>query len=256
LRHTGFHERSKAGVSTLLGMLICVSILFSVVIPLFLYINMMNNLYNQTFLEMTELDQQRMMESITVFAYPTAGHVISVYIRNKCVLNVNITRIWVTDLQNKTVHLLDESLYLTPGSYSITPINASSLKLGASVNVDVATERGKVYASETNTLYLTAKGEWEVLPYAIDIVIEGTGEGRKRYAVKAEQLDGEFGSSTGWSSAVSISTIGRIAQASVGVPGYGYYNLTVYREGQSDPFFWKVVKVPLFAPLVVPDTGN
>jgi len=255
LRHTGFHERSKAGVSTLLGMLICVSILFSVVIPLFLYINMMNNLYNQTFLEMTELDQQRMMESITVFAYPTAGHNISVYIRNKCVLNVNVTRIWVTDLQNKTVHLLDESLYLTPGSYSITLINASSLKLGASVNVDAATERGKVYASETNTLYLTAKGEWEVLPYAIDIVIEGTGEGRKRYAVKAEQLDGEFGSPTGWSSAVSISTVGIIAQASVGVPSYGWYRLTTYKEGQPAPFFTKTVNVPLFAPIVIHDAG-
>ena len=259
MRRIESFKKSKSGISTILGMLICVGILFSVVIPLFLYVNMVNNIYNRTVVEMRELDQRRSMESITVFAYPTAGQCLSVYTRNKCVLNVNVTRIWITDLENNTVHLLDGSnlpdlpLLLTPGLEKIVSINMSSFALGAYVNIDASTERGNVLASESNTLHITAEGGWEVFPYTIDVVIEGSGEGRKRYAILAEQLDQE-GHPTGWNNTVVVSTIGRIAQASVGVPSYGDYKLTVYRWGESEPFFWKVVTVPLFAPVVVSDT--
>jgi len=241
--------------------MICVGIIFSVVVPLFLYVNKLNNLYNQTFLETSEIDRQRSMESITVFAYPTAGNTINVYIRNKCPLNVKVMRIWITDLDNKTAIPLNGSsllklplpLLLTPGNDTIVPVPVSSLKLGGRVNIDVTTERGKVYASETNTLAITPEGEWEFLPYAIDVAIESTGEGRKRYAVKAEQY--ESGHPIGWNNTILISVVG-FAQASIGVPTYGDYNLTVYREGQSAFFFTRVVKVPLFGPVVITDKGK
>jgi len=86
-------------MSTILGMLIFIGVLFTCVMPFFLYINEVNSLYDQTVIEMKQLDQDRTLENIEVYAYPLndTDNQISLYIKNQCPLTVEIVRIWVND---------------------------------------------------------------------------------------------------------------------------------------------------------------
>ena len=256
MRSIGFLKRSKSGVSTVLGMLICVGILFSVVIPLFLYVNQVNNFYNRKVVEMTEFDKRRSMESLMVFAYPSDQN-IRVYIRNRGVVNVDVVRIWITDLENNTVHLISEAnsemllvppiklpLFLTSGSCHTVIINTSSLALGSPVNIKVTTEKGNIFVSESNPLCMEEGAE--VMPFTIDVVIQSSGEGRKRYFIYAEQLG------NGWSTKYTISMVGGFVQSSIGVPSTGEYYLKVYRL-EDYPLYNRTVSVPRYSPIVVED---
>lgn len=258
-------KRSKSGVSTVLGMLFCVGILFSVVIPLFLYVNQVNNLYNRTVVEMGEFDKQRSMESLMVFAYPSANQCISVYVRNRGVVNVNVTRTWITDLENNTVHLIsgansemllvppsDLPLILASGSDHTVIINGSSLALGSRVNIKVTTEKGNIFVSESNPLYM--EEEAGAMPYTIDVIIQSSKEGRKRYVIYTEQLNQTTEQPTGWNNTVTISMVGGFVQMSIGVPSTGKYHLKIYRSGLEDyPLYNQTVYVPRYSPIVVQD---
>jgi len=65
--------KSGSAMSTILGMLIFIGILFTCVMPFFLYINEVNSLYDQTVVEMKQEDQNRALENIEVYAYPEYG---------------------------------------------------------------------------------------------------------------------------------------------------------------------------------------
>ena len=73
--------RKKGGVSSVIGMLIVTAMLFTVVIPLFLYVNEVNTVYNIESDRMDRFDHERSMESLSLVAYPAEnGSELNVYI--------------------------------------------------------------------------------------------------------------------------------------------------------------------------------
>jgi len=169
-------RKAKAGMATILGMLIFVGALFTCVIPLFLYVNQVNNFYDQTVVEMKHLDEDREREQIDLYAYPLSqsSSNVSVYVKNKCPLTVQIVRIWVND------QLFESSLLVPAMKYNTTEpidINAMLPEEGTkSFRVKVTTSRGNTFSSLTNPLYYTAGdgGGWSGgTGFAINIVIEG-----------------------------------------------------------------------------------
>ena len=177
--------RAKSGMSTILGMLIFVGVLFTCVIPLFLYINKVNSYYDRAVIEMREFDQDKERESIDVYAYPISQEsgLLNIYVRNKCPIPVRIVRVWVnhnsTDLSceiaamaGRTISIDISELLPTepPGAYS-------------SFYIKVSTNRGNRFASLTNPLYYTVgatpgEGSWSGgAGYSIHIVIKTTQQG-------------------------------------------------------------------------------
>ena len=107
-------RRSRSGLATVLGTLIFVGILFTCVIPLFLYVNTVNSYYEKAVAEMRQFDQRHEMEDLEVYAYPNDGNTeLNVYIRNRCALDVRVIRLWVNNTFYDDTDLSDLPLVLS-----------------------------------------------------------------------------------------------------------------------------------------------
>jgi len=173
---------SRSGMSTVLGTVIFVGILFTSVIPLFVYVNQVNSYYDKTVTEMGRFDQEREMERVDVFAYPTGENLaeLNVYIKNKCALVVRVIRVWVNNTFYDQEDLPNKLPLILPGVSEDT-ITGIGIPYGY-FDVLVTTDRGNVFASLTNTIHVNASG-WEQGTYNFGIPIFITGGGQYKVNV-------------------------------------------------------------------------
>jgi len=157
-------------------MLIFIGVLFTCVIPLFLYVNKVNSVYDQVAVEMGRLDEDRRREQIDVYAYPVSeqSDSLNVYIKNRAPFMVKAVRVWVNDqpfnlsisipAMNYTIESIDV--------HDMLPVNPGDCR---SFNVKVTTARGNGFSSLTNPLYYTAGegGGWSGgVGFTIQVVIQ------------------------------------------------------------------------------------
>ena len=142
-----------------------VGILFSTIIPLFIFVNSVDNYYDSTVVSMDIADQERKMEAIDVYAWGSneTGNDIDVLLENKGSITINITRVWVTrtDLERTLVFTSDNESSLplqliasgksTIDSLDLTPILESNET--DYFNIEVMTARGNKFPSKTNPLH-------------------------------------------------------------------------------------------------------
>lgn len=181
-------HKSKSAISTVLGMLIFVGILFTCVMPFFLYINKVNSLYDQTVIEMKQKDQERATENVEVYAYPLneTSNQISIYIKNQCPLTVEIVRAWVNDQFYSF-----NNVQISGMSWNVTdPINVTLPETNSSLYyVKVTTARGNVFSSRTNPLYYSAESGWSGGgELAINVVISRNYSGRVTYNIRVVKI--------------------------------------------------------------------
>jgi len=166
--------KSRSAMSTVLGMLIFIGILFTCVMPFFLYLNEVNSLYDQTVVEMKQFDQDRALENIEVYAYPLnqSSSQIRLYIKNQCPLTVRIERVWINDQYfpcNLQISGMGEN---TTDSVDIQDMLSQVEGVG-SFQAKVTTARGNTFSSLTNPLQYSNDSGWSGGPsFAINIVIE------------------------------------------------------------------------------------
>ncbi|MEM2111605.1 MAG: hypothetical protein QXX08_06980 [Candidatus Bathyarchaeia archaeon] len=184
---------SKAAVSTVLGMLIFIGILFTCVIPLFLYVNQVNSYYDQAVLEMKHLDDNKQRETIDVYAYPldTSKETksIYVYVKNQCPLSVEILRIWVNDL------CYNYSLEVPAMGWNVTEaIDISGMlptEGNITINIKVTTTRGNIISSLINPLFYSSIAGWSSSgTLSINIVINRDHSGTETFNVKVYKVVG------------------------------------------------------------------
>jgi archaellum component FlaF (FlaF/FlaG flagellin family) len=157
-------RRSKSGISTVLGTLIFIGILFTCAIPFYLRINQANTYYTQAVDEMRRSDEKRGMENIEVYAYPFSetSDELKVYIKNRCALSVTIVTVWVNDKHHEILATIPSSGDQTYGPFTVTLPTV----IGETKNfyIEVLTNRGNRFASLTNPLTYTktteTKGFW------------------------------------------------------------------------------------------------
>jgi len=185
---TLFHLlKSRTAMSTVLGMLIFIGVLFTCVMPFFLYINQVNSLYDQTVIEMKQLDHDRTLENIEVYAYPLndTGNQISIYIKNQCPLTVEIVRIWIND------YYYTSDLQISGMSWNITdPINVTLPESNSTAfYVKITTARGNCFSSRTNPLSYTAESGWSGGgELSINVVISRDYNGKVTYNIKVTKV--------------------------------------------------------------------
>jgi len=177
-----------------------VGILLTSIIPLFMYVNEVNNYYDRIVIELKITDQERSMEDLTVYAYginETSN--IDVYLRNSGPVSLNITRIWMMrkDLQ-KTLCFNSTNLSILPlqliasSQTTIEMLDLASILENEVVdyfNIEVSTDRGNKYSSETNSLH-KIRGGWETrLPdFQIQVIILSDW-GVDNFRIEAEGAD-------------------------------------------------------------------
>jgi hypothetical protein len=147
-------------MATILGMLIFIGVLFTCVIPLFLYVNQVNSFYDQAVVEMRNIDYDRTAERIDVFVYPLnqSSNDIMVFAKNKSPLSVKILRVWVND------DYFNISLQVPGVGWNVSePMNIEDMLPSSgtkSFRGMVTTSRGNTFASLTGSLYYTAGVGW------------------------------------------------------------------------------------------------
>lgn len=172
-------------MSTIMGTLIFVGILFTSIIPMYLTMRQADNIYAQNKLEVTRIDEERAREELRVFAYPDDVNENQIYIDviNKGSVPVDIVRVWIYD-NNYTVTgpSLAVSNDTQLGPYSFDLAN------GTSCYVSVTTERGNVFTSISGDLYYT-DGTWYTPSLGIVVNI-GNDQGKYKIHVHSDTLSG------------------------------------------------------------------
>lgn len=234
-------RKSKRGVSTVLGTLIFVGVLMTAVIPLYIYVNHVNNLYDATVVDMKIADKQRDNEALTVYAYGenATSTMLKIFFINTGSFSLNVTRIWLVrfDLQKMMIfnstNLSDLPLQLLSSSQTIIGnISIADLleydETKDYFNVYVVTQRGNKFASQTNSLHRLQDGTWETGTQNFEIqVIIHSDWGINLYKIEV------FGPDEYYDSAETLQTHGEYFLI-MPVPRPGFYNVTVSRkQGQN-----------------------
>ncbi len=165
------HHNQRKGLSTIMGTLIFVGILFTSVIPMYLVMKQADNIYTQKVHEMGISDQDRAREAIEANVYPDniTSHNLYINVTNTGVVPVDIVRVWVND----------EVKYSTP-----TPVASQDTAVigpipipnpSGSYIVTLTTKRGNSFAATSETLsYNTSNGYWYTPSLGIHILVINT----------------------------------------------------------------------------------
>jgi len=234
---------SKRGIANVLGMIIVVGILFTAIIPLFLYVNQANNFYDETVKYMKSKDEERDAESLDVFAYPTGENhtTLNVLIKNTGVIPVKVMRIWVADLEDHQSRFFNETdtpdLHdeIYPVTQRLIAINISYIGTGErSLSVKLTTERGRIFSSRSNPLWITDEG-WMggySTPYYLEFIFEIASPGWFDRLIKIDYSRTAIGNldldwSLNWT--IHQQVHGDLYLESIGVPYEGTYQAEVWK---------------------------
>ena len=170
------NRKARRGISTVLAVLFMVAVIFTTVIPLFIYANSVDNRYDTTVIDMGLADQERDMEDLTVYAFGRdESYNLNVLIINEGSISVNIIRVWVMSMDLQRINIFtsenvsaalnahDLPLQLNPSdeaeieNLTLTIILEDPDK--DLFDVKVTTARGNVFESNTNPLSYQG-GDW------------------------------------------------------------------------------------------------
>ena len=98
MRITNTMRKKKKGVSTILGTIIFIGILFTSIIPMILVMKQADNIYIQEVHEMERKDEEQDSQELEVYAFPVEGEdQIKISIQNTGVVPAIIRRVWIND---------------------------------------------------------------------------------------------------------------------------------------------------------------
>lgn len=152
----GYRLKSKRkGISTLLGTLIFIGILFSAIIPMELAMKQADTYYVQSVKENAQFEYEKASEDIKMYAYPVSNtsNQIKIKIENRCEIPVEIKRLWIRDEYITINQSVGVDTSKTLGPYTVT------LEDDTSYPIRVMTGRGNLFGSISDNLYF-GNGVW------------------------------------------------------------------------------------------------
>ena len=184
--------RRRRSVSSVLGAVILAAIVFTVLIPLMIYLQNTSILYHLAVSERNRMELERIQEDLEVHATlsPDDG-VLRILVVNRGSLSVNISRVYVMadgssnpgkDLKKKiTIPPLSGIEVLGPSEVDDLPV----VNAGTAYYVDVSSSRGKTYAAPERPLNVTDP------PYLLQISLLDMSYG-ENYGIRIEatSIDG------------------------------------------------------------------
>jgi hypothetical protein len=171
LRTRGIMYRRK-GISTILGTLIFIGILFSAVIPMMLTMKQADIFMEQEKLEMQRADDERAREVIDVYAYPEGDDQLQVLVESRCEVPVTITHVWINNKMNQTSVNVGAMYEKIIGNFSITLVEG----VNSTFRVKVTTSRGNVFENLAGDVCYDGN-DWVTPQLGIYVVVDSEGGG-------------------------------------------------------------------------------
>jgi hypothetical protein len=192
-------SRPGRGLSTVLGTLLLVGILFTCIIPVFLYVNEVNNYYDRTVVDMKIADEERGMENLEVYAYGEGdSNNVSLFIINRGTLNAEVLRVWSVRADMQRAIVFNSTLKIAASAQAtITGLDLTRIIANDPYvdyfNFEVVTSRGRKYPSLVNPLHKSPSG-WETLGqrYQIHVVIYSDWGKSDNYVIQVKNATEGF----------------------------------------------------------------
>jgi len=229
---------SKKAVSSILGTLIFIGILFSAVVPMMLVMKQADVILEQKKLEVQRLDEERIREDLALYAYPNGLSSITVKVHNRCEVPIIIRRIWINDEEQDIDCLVSPVEVKEIGSYSITfiPDQINTYR------VRITTARGNVYESLSGIIAHDGS-EWVQEEIGINVVIDSGSGGFLGFGKYRATVANATYSETKETDFASGSASLYFLMMNEGTPLYGEYTVTVEKRLGNfwTGYYWEVM---------------
>jgi hypothetical protein len=163
---------NRKGVSTILGTLIFIGILFSAVVPMMLTMKQADIVMEQEKLELQLADDEKSREELEAYAYPKGSDKLEVMVESQCEFPVTITHIWINNTRHDISYVVAPMNETTIGTFDV-PINAGT---NSTFRVKLTTSRGNVYENLAGDVRYDGS-DWMTEMLGIYVVIDSDGGG-------------------------------------------------------------------------------
>ena len=149
--HTIGSSCRRRGISTILGVIIFVGIMFTAVIPMFLVMNQADTLQEIRKVEVGRLDEEHAMENIFFYLEtslendPETGidePIITLVFYNRCEIAVKIIHVWINDTLREVGYLIPPNDY---DSWILRDFVDYDILDPVSFSLMVVTDRGNIF---------------------------------------------------------------------------------------------------------------
>ncbi len=158
----------RRGISSILGTIIFVSIIFTAFIPMLLVMKQADTLHEMRTFELERFDDEKESEDIHVYVFEktTSPDILTLRVENWGDFSVNIERIWI----NETCYLLD-NFNVQPANWLEEELTGFTAEPDTRYLIKVATNRGNVFFTESGSLYFDEFGNLDAGMFTIDFII-------------------------------------------------------------------------------------
>ena len=165
------HIKKRKGVSTILGTLIFIGILFTSVIPMLLVMKQADTIYTKKIHDVENMDDDRAREDLIVYTYDGGDTSINVKVKNIGETSVKIVRVWTNDEYHD-----ENTTIVTNSEEDLGPFEVPDVAENVTVDASVVTERGNIFYSVSGSLYYSGGG-WSTTSYGICVIIHNAEGG-------------------------------------------------------------------------------
>ena len=160
-------SQRRRGISSVIGMIIFISILFTAVIPMYINMNQADTVYAQREAEVRRLDDQRSREDLLVYTYPTGidhPRELTVELFNKGAEDISIVRIWFNENYISVAKTLKPFESMILGSFDANPTDPGT------TDVSCTTNRGNIFTNEGGSLNFKG-GFWDIDALLVNVLV-------------------------------------------------------------------------------------
>ena len=145
---------SKKGISSIIGTLIFIGILFSAIAPMFLVMRQSDVFYEISKQEIELEEDNKQREQLVVYGYGSEGTTnIYVHVQNRGIVPVEVERVWFNDEYHTDPAQISPLEAVTLGPYDMTDT-------GSEIMLRVVTSTGNIFTSDLGKLYWDAVNGW------------------------------------------------------------------------------------------------
>ncbi|MBN1683723.1 hypothetical protein JW865_09255 [Candidatus Bathyarchaeota archaeon] len=179
-------KNKRKGISTIIGTIIFIGILFTSIVPMFITMNQADTYAIQKKDELERLDQQRFRENCIVYLYPTGPETplnLTIMVTNTGPEIINIVRFWLND-NYYTVNNSNSTLRPYE-SKELASINPNPV-VDDTFNAYATSDRGNLFTNEGGSItYINVNGTggWGINEYLLNVLINGYKPGIYRIEV-------------------------------------------------------------------------
>lgn len=157
----------RKGISSILGTLVFIGIMFSAVLPMFMMMRQADVYYEQEKMYTNQLDEERVLEDVEVYLAPTDDDYVLTLV-NMGEVPVRIIRVWENEHSTDVNELLptQTSSDLAAIDFSHAPVENDNFE------IRVTTERGNTFLNE-NGILTYGDGEWDMEKFFLKLNFAG-----------------------------------------------------------------------------------